>query len=94
MDCVGCTPPVPLCWNSDAGSLLLRIQAGYEADPLYREHAQREHEQHGLTLAADGIYERGSAIAVPAHAELRRDSIRELHNSPYVGHLAFTALTA
>ena len=85
-DTAGCRPPVPLSWNTDARSLLLRIQESYETDPLYGSSAALEREQHKLSMASDGCYERGSAVAVPADKEIRRSIIRELHDSPYVGH--------
>ena len=85
-DIVGSTPPVPLSWNADARSLLLRIQTGYEADPLYKVGADSEREQYSLKLASDALYEKGSAVAVPADEQIRRAIIRELHDSPYVGH--------
>ena len=86
MDCVGCTPPVPLSWNADARSLLHRIQTGYAADPLYGDEAEPERKLHHLSLKPDGLYEKGSAVAVPAVEALRKDIIRELHDSPYAGH--------
>ena len=70
----------------DARSLLLRIQEGYETDPLYRSSADSKRVQHKLSMASDGLYEKGSAVAVPADKEIRRSIIRELHDSPYVGH--------
>ena len=89
-DTAGCRLPVPLSWNTDTRSLLLRIQEGYETDPLYRSNADSEREQHKLSMTSDGCYERGPAVAVPADKDIRRSIIRELHDSPYVGHFGIS----
>ena len=61
----GCIPPVPLSWNTDAWSLMLKIQEGYETDPLYRSSADSERGQFKLSMASEVLYERSSAVAVP-----------------------------
>ena len=61
----GCIPPVPLSWNTDAWSLMLKIQEGYETDPLYRSTADSERGQFKLSMASEVLYERSSAVAVP-----------------------------
>ena len=66
----GCIPPVPLSWNTDARSLMLRIQEGYETDPLYRSSVDSERGQFKLNMASVVLYERSSAVAVLGDQQL------------------------
>lgn len=65
-----------------------QIREGYEIDPLYAdtENAKHKREQYGIT-GASPVFWKGIALAVPDAFELHRRILRELHTSPYAGHM-------
>jgi hypothetical protein len=66
------------------GHLLDRCRAGYKADPWFVSKAEELKPQLGL----DKLYrDRRGAVLVPDVGSLRRDILKEVHDSPYGGHL-------
>ena len=71
---------------TDPVQVLEVIKKGYAADRLYA-HASMD-KRASLGIQAHGtLFLRGAAICVPDNSELRTAIIRELHCSPYAGHM-------
>ena len=70
---------------------LQQVKAGYAHDPLYQSHQQAQRKTLGIYADAGGLYRRGRAVCVPDKPELHRLVIRELHCSPYAGHVGMNA---
>jgi hypothetical protein len=70
--------------RKEPAGLLDRCRAGYKEDPWFASHAAELRAQ----LGTDGLYrDQRGVVLVPAADSLRQDILRELHDSPYGGHL-------
>ena len=67
--------------------ILQLIRDGYAADPLYPPAAAERRSTLGITAIPGGLFMRGSALCVPDASDLHRRILRELHCSPYSGHV-------
>ena len=73
---------------TDPGQVLLQIKDGYTADPLYGPLYASSVRRTRLGMQAHGsVYRRGQAICVPDVGDLHTNILRELHCSPYAGHV-------
>ena len=73
---------------TDPMQLLELIIDSYKADPLYSSDHAAEGKRTKLGIVAQGrLYRRGAAICVPDAAQLHASITRELHCSPYAGHI-------
>ena len=77
----------PLTTLTEPQHMLQLIKAGYAADPLYSPVEAERRSTLGITAIPGGLFMRGSALCVPDGSDLHRDILRELHCSPYSGHL-------
>ena len=66
--------------------LIQSIQEGYHEDPLYSLAETDRRTALGIT-AVGNLFKKGDCICVPNASGLYRSIVRELHCSPYAGHL-------
>ena len=76
-------------FNADAQKLLQQICEGYAADAFFSRLDTSGPGKHGLTFQ-DGHWMRAGRVAVPGSSELHKDSMQELHCSPYAGKFGVT----
>lgn len=63
------------------------IKEGYAVDPLFSLAETDKRTALGITATAGNLFMKGDCICVPNASDLYRSIIRELHCSPYSGHL-------
>ena len=73
---------------TDPQLILKAIQEGYKTDSLYADTSTGKNRREHLSIT--GIFPafwKNSALVVPNASDLHRRIIRELHSSPYAGHV-------
>jgi hypothetical protein len=71
--------------SSTRDPILNKVQAAYERDPWFAVNKNTD-----KLRRADGLWFKGSALAVPEGDGLRETLIQQCHNSPYAGHFGKT----
>lgn len=76
------SPSAKLC---DSLSFIEKVKIAYTADPWYASATNTASLTH-----KDGLYYNGTALALPANAELQTAAIAECHDTLYSGHVGRT----
>ena len=77
--------PSPSVKLQDSLSFIEKVKTAYAADPWYASATNTA----SLSFKA-GLYYNGTALALPANAELQTAAIAECHDTPYTGHVGLT----